>query len=132
MMKSLLAAPSILGCLFLLAAPAAAGPSWSSIGKGQLPRYGNGELYIGKLARHGDQLVSGELRAVLDQPWVNPDASGSYRDIYFRVRVNCRNGTLAVQPTWPDSPQTPTVRDGDMRRPAAGSGNDRLLKAYCR
>lgn len=132
MIKTLPAASWIILASPLLAGSAAAGPSWTHIGKGQLPRYGSAELYFGNAAaqRSGD-IRSGELHAVLDEPWVNPDASGSYRDIYFRVRANCRDRTIAVQPTWPDSPSSPSVRDRDMQRPGVGSGNEKLLKAYC-
>lgn len=131
MIKTVLVASSfVLASPLMLASPAAAGPSWTSIGKGNLPRYGSGELFIGKLARHRDG-VSGELHAVLDEPWINPDASGSYRDIYFRVRANCAAGTLAVQPTYPESPEDPTIEDKDMRRPPPGSPSAALLRAYC-
>lgn len=122
--------PLLLAAL-LLAAPAAAAPDWTHFGKSDLPRYGRAELYIGELARHRDQAVSGELRAVLDQPWNNPDASGTFREILFRVRANCRERTIAVQPIWPESPEKSTIRDEDMYPAPPGSGNEKLLKAYC-
>jgi hypothetical protein len=132
MIKTVLVASSfVLASPVLLASSAAAAPNWTSIGKGNLPRYGSGNLYIGKLARQRNDVVSGELRAVLDEPWINPDASGSYSDIYFRVRANCREGTLAVQPTYPESPQDPTIEDKDMRAPPPGSPSAALLRAYC-
>lgn len=131
MIKRLIVASMLLAPP-LVAGSAAAGPSWTSIGKGQLPRYGNAELSIHKApAKNAAYIMSGELHAVLDTPWVDPDASGSYRDIYFRVKANCRDGTIVVQPTWPEEPNAPSIRDSDLQRPVPGTGNERLLKAYC-
>jgi hypothetical protein len=130
MTMRLILASTLLVAL-LVAAPATAAPKWTQFGKSDLPRYGSAQLYIGKLARHGDQAVSGELRAVLDEPWNNPDASGTYTEVFFRVRANCRERTIAVQPIWPESPRTSTVRDEDMHPAPSGSGNENLLKAYC-
>lgn len=124
------ATPLLLAAL-VAAAPAAAAPDWTHFGKSDLPRYGSAQLYIGKLARHGGEAVSGQLRAVLDEPWNNPDASGTYTEIFFRFRANCRERTIAVQPIWPERPVKSTIRDEDMYPAPAGSGNERLLKAYC-
>ena len=131
MIKRLLVASSILASL-LLTRPAAAGaPSWTSIGKDQLATYGSADLYVGKLARKGDHMMSGELHASLDNPWNNPNGSGSYRDIYFRVLADCAAGTIAVHSTWPEGPDESSISARDLRRPA-GSSDERLLRAYCR
>lgn len=124
-------ASPLLLALPLLAAPAAAAPDWTHFGRSDLPRYGSAQLYIGKLERHDGQAVSGELRAVLDEPWNNPDASGTYSEIFFRVRADCRDRTIAVQPIWPERPAKSTIRDKDMHPAPAGSGNEKLLRAYC-
>ena len=131
MIKTLLAASSVILVSVLLTDPAAAGPSWTAIGKGQLPRYGNAELFIDKAADKRPGYVAGQLHAVLDEPWNDPDASGTYRDIYFHVLANCRDGLVAVQPTWPEESNTISIRDKDLQRPPAGSASDKLLKAYC-
>jgi hypothetical protein len=116
----------------LFAGPASAGPPWSDIGKDQLANYGSAELFIGKLARQGDHMVSGELHAVLDDPWHDPNDSGSFSDIYFRVLADCRGGTVAVHPAWPEGPDEASISARDLKRPTPGSSEERLLKAYCR
>jgi hypothetical protein len=131
MIKRLLVASSILLGSSLLAGPAAAAPSWIDIGKEQLATYGSAELYVGKLARKGG-LTSGELHASLDDPWNNPDGSGAFRDIYFRVLADCPAGTIAVHSTWPDGPDESSISIRDLKHPAPGSSDERLLKAYCR
>jgi hypothetical protein len=131
MIKRLLVASSIVLASPFRAGPAAAAPSWSDIGKGQLATYGSAELYVGKLARKGD-LTSGELHASLDDPWNNPDGSGAFRDIYFRVLADCEAGTIAVHSTWPEGPDESSISARDLKRPAPGSSEERLLKAYCR
>ena len=131
MIKRSLVLSSILLSSPFLTSPASAAPSWTNIGKEQLATYGSAELYIGKPARKGD-LTSGELHASLDNPWNNPDGSGAFRDIYFRVLADCQAGTIAVHSTWPDGPDESSISARDLKRPAPGSSDERLLKAYCR
>ncbi|HYX47431.1 MAG TPA: hypothetical protein VE820_11500 [Sphingomicrobium sp.] len=116
----------------LIAAPAAAAPSWIDIGKDQLTTYGPAELYVGKLAKQGDHMMTGEIHAVLDDPWQDPNGSGSFRDIYFRVLADCRDGTIAVHPSWPEGPDEASISIRDLKRPAPGGATEKLLKAYCR
>lgn len=132
MIKRLLVASAILLASPLLAGPALAGPSWTSIGKDQLATYGPAELSVGKLTRTDGAMVSGELHASLDDPWSNPDGSGSFRDIYFRVLADCQAGTIAVHPSWPEGPDESSISVRDLKHPAPGSSDERLLKAYCR
>ena len=116
----------------LFADPASAGTPWTDIGKDQLATYGPAELFVGKLARQGDHMVSGELHAVLDDPWHDPNDSGSFSEIYFRVLADCRGGTVAVHSTWPEGPDETSISARDLRRPAPGTSDERLLKVYCR
>lgn len=131
MIKRLLVASSILVSP-LLASAAGAGPSWISIGKDLLPTYGSAELYIDKPeSKPGSPRVSGQLHAILDQPWIDPNASGAYRDIYFSVLADCRDRTVAIMPTWPEGFDESSVPVSDLKQPAAGSANAKLLRAYC-
>ena len=132
MIRRLLVASSIVLASPFLAGPAAAAPPWSAIGQEQLATYGSADLYVGKLALTGDHMMSGELHAVLDKAWNNPDASGSFRDIYFRVLADCQAGTIAVHSTSPEGPDEFSINARDLKRPAPGSSDERLLKAYCR
>ena len=132
MSKTLSIASSVILASALLAVPAAAAPPWSDIGKDQLATYGSAELFVGKLARQGDHMMSGELHAVLDDPWHDPNDSGSFSDIYFRVLADCRDGTVAVHPTWPEGPDEASVSARDLKRPMPGSADEKLLRAYCR
>jgi hypothetical protein len=131
MIKRLFVGSSLIFASLSLAVPAAAGPNWTAVGKAELPRYGDAQLFIDKAAPKRAGFVSGQLHAVLDRPWNNPDASGSYSDIYFRMLANCRDGTVAVQPTWPDESDTTSIRDKDLQRPPAGSASEKLLRAVC-
>lgn len=130
MIKTLLASSTLIAAA-LLAGPAAAAPSWSDIGKDQLATYGMAELYIGKITRSGDHRVTGELHARLDTPWEDPNASGAYNDIYFKVLADCSEQTVGIMPTWPDGPDEPGVPSSYLRRPVPGSVSAKLLKAYC-
>lgn len=131
MIKRLLVASSILVSP-LFAAAAGAGPAWTSIGKDRLPTYGPAELYIEKAqSRPGSARVSGQLHAILDEPWIDPNASGAYRDIYFLVLADCRDRTVAIMPTWPDGPDESSVPASALKEPAAGTPNAKLLQAYC-
>ena len=131
MIKRLLVASSIFASS-LLAQSAIAGPSWTSIGKDRLPTYGSAELYIDKAkSEPGSSRVSGQLHAILDEPWIDPNASGAYRDIYFSVLADCRDGTVAIMPTWPEGPDESSVPASELKQPAAGTANAKLLRAYC-
>jgi hypothetical protein len=68
---------------------------------------------------------------VLDQAWEDPNDSGAYRDIYFRTLADCRDGTFALEPSWPEGPDEGSVPKRDLRRPAAGTAGALLLRAYC-
>lgn len=131
MIKRLLVAyPMLVSALF--SGAAVAGPSWTSIGKDQLPNYGSAELFIDKAnPEPRSQRISGQLHAVLDQPWIDPNASGAYRDIYFSVLADCRERTIAIMPTWPEGPDESSVPASDLKQPAAGTANAKLLQAYC-
>lgn len=131
MIKRLLVASSILVSP-LLAAAAIAGPSWTSIGKDRLPTYGAAELLIDKAeSKPGSPRVSGQLHAILEEPWIDPNASGAYRDIYFSVLADCRDRTVAIMPTWPEGPDESSVPPRELKQPAAGTANAKLLQAYC-
>ena len=129
MIKRLLVASSLILASSLPAAAAA--PNWTAVGTGQLPSYGNAQLFIEKRAAKHPDMMTGQLHAVLAEPWEDPNGSGFYRDIYFRVLANCRDGTFAFQPTWPDGPDVTGIRTNELRRPIAGSTDDKLLKAVC-
>lgn len=131
MIKTLLTASSIILALPLLAGPAAAGASWTSVGKAQLPTFGSAQIYLDRAAEKRPGMRAGKLRAVLDEPWQNPDASGFFDEVEFRVLANCQAGTFALQPTWPEGPDTTAIRERDLKRPALGSTNEKLLKAVC-
>jgi hypothetical protein len=132
MIKYFFAASSIVLASPLLSSPAAASPSWTDIGRAMLPSYGNAELYIDRNAPKPGAMTTGQLHAVLDQPWEDPNASGAFKDIYFRVLADCRDGMVAVQPSWPDGPDESSVPKSALRRPAAGTTDEKLLQAYCR
>ena len=129
MIKRLLVASTFILVSSLPAAAAA--PSWTAIGPAQLPTYGSAQLFIDKGTMKRPDMVSGQLHAVLAQPWMDKMATGYYRDIYFRLLANRRDGTFALQPTWPEGPDVTEIRDKDLRRPLAGSADDKLLKAVC-
>ena len=129
MIKRVFVASAVV--LASLAAPAAAGPSWTALGKAQLPSYGNAQIFIDRSSASPPGMMAGQLHAVLDEPWMDPNASGSYRDIYFRVLANCRAGTFALQPTWPVGPDEMSIHQRDLRRPVPGSAEDRLMRAVC-
>jgi hypothetical protein len=131
MIKRLLLTSATILASPLLGGSAAAAPAWSDIGPDLLPTYGHAELYVGNIARQGDHMVAGELHAVLDAPWFDPNDSGSYRDIYFRVLADCRDGTVAIHANWPEGPDEASVSPRDLRRPPPGSPNAKLLRAYC-
>jgi len=71
------------------------------------------------------------FHALLAAPWMDPKGSGYFRDIYFRLLANCRDGTFALQPTWPEGPDVTEIRDKELRRPVPGSANAMLLKTVC-
>lgn len=131
MIKRLLIASSMLVASPLIAGGAAAASPWSDIGRASLPAYGTAELYVSRAAAPSG-MMSGQLHAVLDQAWEDPDASGAYRDIYFRVLADCRDGTIAVQPSWPNGPDESSVPASALERPAPGTMQQRLLTVYCR
>ena len=131
MIKSLLATSPIVLAFVLLGSPAAASPKWVDIGKGQLPTFGAGELYIGGLLRNPSGIVTGQLHAVLDEDWQDPLQPAAFRDIYFRVMADCRNGTVAFHSTWPDGPDESGIDRSDLRPPSPGSVDEKLLKVSC-
>jgi hypothetical protein len=132
MIKRVLLASSIVLASPLLAGPAAAAhPNWTAIGQAMLPTYGNAQLFLDKGAAKRPDMASGQLRAVLAAPWMDPKGSGYYNEVDFRLLANCREGTFALQPTWPEGPDVTGIRDKELRRPLAGSADDKLLKAVC-
>jgi hypothetical protein len=129
MIKRSLVASSLI---VLSSLPAvAAAPNWTAVGMAQLPSYGNAQLFIDKGTGNRPGMMRGQLHAVLAGPWEDPKGSGYYRDIYFRLLANCRDGTFALQPTWPEGPDATAIRANELRRPVAGSTDDKLLKAVC-
>jgi hypothetical protein len=131
MIKRLLFASSVILASPMLAGPASAGPNWTAIGKAELPSYGNAQLFIDPTPRPNGQMLSGQLRAVLDEPWNDPIVPGSYRDIYFRVLADCGARTIAIMPTWPEGPDKTSVPLQNLKRPVPGSADAMLLHAYC-
>lgn len=131
MIKRLLLASIVVASPMLFGPLAAARPNWTAVGQGQLALYGNAQLFIEKRAAKHPDMMTGQLHAVLAGPWEDPKGSGYYRDIYFRLLANCREGTFALQPTWPDGPDVTQIRDKELRRPVAESTDDKLLKALC-
>jgi len=131
MIKRVLLASAIVLASPLLAGPVAAAHNWAAIGQALLPSYGNAELFLDKRTTKRPEIMTGQLHAVLAGPWMDPKGSGYYRDVYFRLLANCRDGTFALQPTWPEGPDVTEIRDKELRRPLAGSTDDKLLKAVC-
>jgi len=131
MIKRVFLASSIVLASPMFAGPAAAAHNWTAIGQASLPSYGNAELFLDKGTSKHPGMISGQLHAVLAQPWEDPKQPGFYRDIYFRLLANCSAGTFALQPTWPEGPDVTAIRIDQLRRPAAGSADAMLLKTVC-
>jgi|SRR5690242_10361637 len=132
MIKRLLFASAIVLASPLLAGPsAAAHPTWTAIGQAMLPTYGNAQLFLDRGTAKRPDMMKGQLHALLAAPWMDPKGSGYFRDIYFRLLANCRDGTFALQPTWPEGPDVTEIRDKELRRPVPGSANAMLLKTVC-
>ena len=131
MIKRLLLASMVVASPLLFGQAVAGRPNWTAVGQAQLPSYGNAQLFIDKGVAKRPDMATGQLHAVLAGPWQDPMGSGYYRDIYFRLLANCRERTFALQPTWPDGPDTTEIKLKELRRPVAGSANDMLLKAVC-
>jgi len=130
MIKRIIAPASLLLASALLSGPAAAA-RWVDIGKAQLPSFGTGELYISGVERDSSGMVRARLHEVLDRVWEDPIQDGFFRDAYFRMLADCRNGTIAVHSTWPEGPDELSIPTDDLRRPAPGSVDSKLLQVSC-
>ena len=131
MNKPLLTASSLLFAFGIAVTPAMASPRWTDIGKVDLPTYGTGELYIGSLETQPSGMVTGKLHEVLDQLWEEPNATGEFRDVYLKFIADCRAGTVAYASTFPEGRSRMTFPVDQLRRPAPGSLDARLLTASC-
>jgi hypothetical protein len=130
MIKRIITPASLLLASALLPGTAAAAP-WRDIGKAQMPSFGTGELYITGVERDSSGMVRARLHEVLDHSWEDPIQDGYFRDAYFRVLADCRNGMIAVHSTWPEGPDELAIPMDDLRRPAPGSVDSRLLQVSC-
>lgn len=115
----------------LVASAAEVRSGWVDIGKADLPTFGTGEIYIGRVALNRSGMVTGQLHGVLDREWEDPLQPGSFRDVYFDVLADCASGTVAFHSTWPVGPDQAGVYASDLRRPAPESLGRRLLNAAC-